>query len=135
MPTPAITPATYKDHPALQITLYTVGALVCCAAIALLFYSYLPPAAYEMFVKEVAGKWKKPVHAVKTVYDVGSLILAVILSLLFFGKLRGIGIGTVVCAFAYGLVIHLFQKLFKKLFRFEDLFPWRKFFDESEEKP
>ena len=122
-------------HPALQILIYVTGALICCASIALLFYSYLPPEAYEMLVKEVAGKWKKPVHTVKTVYDVTSLLLAVILSLLFFGELRGIGIGTVICAFVYGLVIRLFQKIFEKLFRFEDRFPWRKFFDESEEKP
>ena len=122
-------------YPALRISLYVMGALICCAAIALLFYSYLPPEAYEMFVKEVAGTWKKPFPTVKTVYDVVSLILAVVLSLLFFGKLRGIGMGTVICTFAYGPIIHLFQKMLEKLFRFEDRFPWRKFFDESEEKP
>lgn len=118
---------------AMQIIVYVLGVLVCCASLALLFGSYLPPEAYEMLVKEVAQKFKKPVYKIKIIYDYASLALSVILSFIFFGELRGIGIGTVACAFVYGFVIRAFQKLYGKLFRFEDRFKLRKYFEEGEE--
>lgn len=116
----------------VKVIAYVVGAIICCGAIALLFCSYLPPAAYEMFVKEAALKWSKPLDKIKTLYDMASLAVAVILSLAFFGTLRGIGIGTVACTFVYGFLIRIFQKLYHKFFRFEDKLPWRDYFEESE---
>ena len=112
-----------------RILAYSVGALICCASLSLLFTSYLPPEAYEMFVKEIAHRFKKPVHKMKMFYDYGSLAVAIILSLVFFGKLLGIGIGTVVCTIVFGFIIRGFQKLFDKIFKFEDGFKWRSFFE------
>lgn len=125
----ALLPQTFL----LRISLYIVGAVLCCAAIALLFTSYLPPEAYELCVKEVSARLKKPLTTVKTVYDCVSLGVSLVLSLLFFGTIRGIGIGTVICAFCYGSIIRLFQKLYTKHFQFADRFPLRKFFEEREE--
>lgn len=116
----------------LQIVLYIAGTVLCCAAIALLFGTYLPPEAYELCVKEVAFKLGKPIHTVKTVYDCCSLAVALVLSLLFFGTIRGIGIGTIVCAFLYGTLIRQFQRLYFRLFHFTDRFPLRNFFEERE---
>ena len=58
-----------------------------------------------------------------------SLLLAFVLSLALFRGIRAIGIGTVICAFAYGYVIKFFQTVYGKLFRFEDKLPWRKLFE------
>lgn len=118
------------ENAVLQVLLYIVGAVLCCAGLGMLFSTYLPTEAYELFVKELAAKLHKPVTTVKTVYDCCSLALSVLLSFLFFGTLRGIGIGTVVCAFGYGSLIRLFSRLYDKFFRFEDKFPWRKHFEE-----
>ena len=116
----------------LQVAIYILGAVSCCAAIALLFSTYLPPEAYELFVKELSAKLHKPVHTVKTVYDCCSLAFAAILSLLLFDSLQGIGVGTVACALLYGFVIRMFHTLYQKLFCFTDRFPLRKYFEESE---
>ena len=107
---------------AARIIIYIVGMLLCCAGVALLFGCYLPVASHELIVKEVAAKFNFPIHRVKITYDVGCLALAVIASLLLFGRLVGIGIGTVVGAFAYGPIIRLFQRIFDRIFVFEDLF-------------
>ena len=40
----------------IQTIAYILGALISCGSIALLFSSYLPHEAYEMFVKEMAKK-------------------------------------------------------------------------------
>ena len=117
----------------LQVVLYVVGTLLCCGGLAFLFSTYLPPETYELFVKELSHKLKKPVHRVKTIYDCCSLVLAIGLSLLFFGTLRGIGIGTVICAFLYGPLIRLFQKLYSRRLQFVDKFPARKYFEEKED--
>ena len=116
----------------LQVILYAAGAVTCCGGLGLLFTTYLPPEAYELFVKELSAKRKKPIPTIKTIYDCCSLFLAIVLSLLFFGTIRGIGIGTVICAFVYGFLIRLFQKIYGRWFRFTDRFPLRKYFEESE---
>lgn len=121
------------EHTVLQTVLYGVGVLLCCGGLAFLFSTYLPPEAYELFVKELSHKLKKPVHRVKTIYDCGSLALAIGMSLLFFGTLRGIGIGTVLCAFLYGPLIRLFQKLYSRRLQFADKFPLRKYLEEKED--
>lgn len=114
-----------------QIIAYVVGAVICCNALSLLFCSYFPPEAYELFSKEIAAKLHKPVHKVVNVYNLCSLLLAVIFSLALFHNIQGIGIGTVICAFVYGFIINFFQTLYGKLFRFEDKFPWRKYFEDN----
>ena len=124
--------ALLPQNPHLQMVAYVIGAIICCNALALLFSSYLPPEAYELFSKELAAKVNKPVHFVVNFYNLGSLLIAAILSLAFFGKIRGIGIGTVACAFLYGFVIRFFQKVYGKLFCFRDRFPVRKHFEERE---
>ena len=105
---------------AARIIIYIIGMLLCCAGVALLFGNNLPLASHELIVKEVAEKFNLPVHKMKIAYDLGCLTLAVTASLLLFGKLVGIGIGTVVGAFAYGPIIHLFQRIYDKLFIFEE---------------
>lgn len=105
---------------ALRIGSYGLGALLCTAAIALLFRSYLPPAAYELFVKEVAAKFGWKVSRVKLVYDCASCVIAVLLSLLLFGQLEAVGIGTVACAVVYGPLIGLFDRILERHFTFTD---------------
>lgn len=116
----------------VRLGLYGFGVLLSTCAISLLFYSYLPPAAYEMFVKELAQKLGLSVPLLKTVYDCCSLILAVILSLALFGSVQGIGVGTVICALIYGVLIRWFSRLLDRLFQFRDRFELREKFEESE---
>ena len=104
-----------------KLILYVLGFLLCACAISLILRAYLPPAAYELFVKEIAAKKGISFPVVKTVYDCCSLLVAVVLSLLFFGTLRGIGIGTVIGAFLNDLCIRMFTAVFDKLFVFHDL--------------
>lgn len=113
----------------LRIAAYVMGFSLAAAGVAVLFTTYFPPGLYEVFVQEIVAKWDGKLGVVKTVYDVCSLIVAVGLSLLLFGELRGIGIGTVVCAFLNGTLIHLFGKLYARLFTVKDALPWRNFFE------
>lgn len=126
--------ALLPQNPYLQVAVYIVGAIICCSALALLFCSYFPPEAYELFSKEIAAKFNKPVHKIVNFYNLGSLLVSVILSLAFFSGIKGIGIGTVVCSFVYGFIINFFQKTYGKLFDFKDRFAWRERFEEGKIK-
>ena len=117
---------------AMRLTIYVGGVLLCAAGIALLFYAYLPPEAYELFVKEVSARLGLPLHKFKIAYDCTSLVLAVLLSLVCFGKIQGIGIGTVVCAVLNGLLIRMFSKFYEKIWEFRDRFPLRSKLTERE---
>jgi len=123
---------SFPDDVVLKAVAYAGGSVICCMAIAMLFSTYLPPEAYEMIVKEVSAKYNKSIQTVKLAYDIISLAISVVLSLVFFGGFKGIGVGTVVCAFAYGFIINAFQKLYNKVFRFKDGLRLRKYFEESE---
>ena len=114
---------------AVRVGAYVLSIFLCSAGVALLFTPYFPPGLYEVFVQEIVGKWNLKLGVVKTVYDIGSLLVAVAMSLLLFGTLRGIGVGTVVCAFLNGTLIHLFGKLYNRLFTVRDALPWRGFFE------
>lgn len=129
----------------LRIIVYLIGVIIICAAVALLFSAYLPPEAYEMFVKEFSAKFKKPIPKVKMIYDCASLVVAIILCIIllspfkadsFLGVINnfmacGISIGTVACAFINGPIIGLFQRLYSKIFNFKDGLKLRKYFEDT----
>jgi uncharacterized membrane protein YczE len=129
----------------LRIIVYLIGVIIICAAVALLFSAYLPPEAYEMFVKEFSAKFKKPIPKVKMIYDCASLVVAIILCIIllspfkadsFLGVINnfmacGISIGTVTCAFINGPIIGLFQRLYSKIFNFKDGLKLRKYFEDT----
>jgi uncharacterized membrane protein YczE len=61
------------------------------------------------------------------------MVLAIGISLLLFGGIRGIGVGSVVCAFINGALIRACNKLFEQKFEFRDRFALRSRFEEREE--
>lgn len=117
--------ALLPDSMALQLLLYIFGMFLCSFAISLLLISYFPPAAHEMFVKEVSACKSLSLGKLKTVYDCAALALTMVLSLLFFGNIQGIGLGTVICAFINGFFIRSFSNLLKNIFSFQDAFTLR----------
>lgn len=109
----------------LKVILYAVGLWISGMGLSFLFRTYISPEAYDLFVKEMSAAWKIRVDKFKTCYDCASCLIAILLSLLFFGfpPLRGIGIGTVICALLNGTLIRLWSVFFEKRLNFQDAFP------------
>lgn len=114
---------TVPESIVLRCVLFIVGLLICDLGVALYFKSYLPPCCYDMFVRELADKRSLPQPRVKIVYDASSFICAVAMSFIFFGELRGVGIGTVVCVLVNGALIGAYGKLLSKFTDFSPAFP------------
>lgn len=119
------------DHFAIRVLWFVVGSVCCSAAVSLFFHTYISPEAYELIVKELAKKFAWNINKVKTAYDCINTALAVVMSFGFFGigTLRGVGIGTVVCAVFNGLLIGKITVILEKHFRFENKMNWERFFN------
>ena len=105
--------------------------IVCALGVSFLFHTYITPEAYELYVKEIAEKTSKDIHAIKTIYDCCSCLIAVIMSFMFFGFLtfEGVKVGTVFCALINGWLIGKCSKMINKVFEFKDGFNWKEKFD------
>lgn len=115
---------------ALRMVYYLIGMLLCAGGVSLLFHTYIPPEAYELFVKEIAEVLHMDIHRVKTIYDCTSCAISILLSFAFFGLLHfeGIKLGTAFCALVNGTLIGRCSSLFESHFVFEDALPFRRFF-------
>ena len=110
---------------ASRIIFAVVGTLITGFAIALMLRTYIPPAAYEIFVKEIAEAKKIDMAKMKLVFDASMLALTVIL---MFTLLKGffvdiIGPLTVIAAFLNSVLIGFFGKILDKYCDFTPAFP------------
>jgi len=89
---------------------WVLGVSVSSFAIALCLRTYLPPQAYEQFVKNMSNQYHISLPRFKQAFDLGCLITAAVLSFLLFGEIRGLSWGTVLCAVINGPLIGLFGR-------------------------
>ena len=109
-------------------TIFYIGGLLAGSlGVALLFHTYIPLEAYEMFVKDLSEKTGATIPKIKTIYDCCSCALGIILSFAFFGLgvFMGVKWGTIVCAIVNGWLIGRISKWLEKTFQFQDALPLR----------
>lgn len=121
------------DALAVRIAVYAAGFVICAVGVALFFNAYIPPEAYELFVKELSSMLGRDVSRVKTVYDMISCAVGVALSFIFFGlwRFEGVKLGTIICAILNGPLIGLVSKGLNSVFSFRDGLPKLKAFFEK----
>lgn len=104
----------------IRVVWYVLGTVLCSFSVSLFFHTYLSPEAYELIVKQIAGKWGYDINKVKTAYDCFSTVLGIVLSFCFFGfgVFKGVKSGTVLCALINGFLISRFTKLLERHFEF-----------------
>jgi len=120
---------------ALRLFFYLCGMVVCAAGVSMLFNTYIAPEAYELVVKEASAALNRPVHRVKTVYDLCSCALAVVLSFIFFGfgVFEGVKLGTIFCALVNGTLIGLCSRLWRRRMDFCDGLKLRFLFERDQQ--
>jgi len=111
---------------------YILGMVVCAVGVSLLFHTYIPLEAYEMFVKEISARLGMNINKFKTIYDCTSCAVAVIMSFAFFGfgQFEGVKLGTIICALINGRLIGLCSAWFESNFEFADGMKLRSFFEQ-----
>lgn len=110
---------------ASRIAVAAVGTIIIGFAVALMLRTYIPPSAYEIFVKEVAEAKGMDSSKMKLIFDASMLLLTFIL---MFSLLGGfyidiIGPLTVISAFLNSVLIGFFGKILDKYCDFSPAIP------------
>lgn len=89
----------------LQIVCALCGVVCVGVGISMNLVSGFPAAPFDMFSSEISAWLKQPLVKVKTIFDFSCLGLAILFGFLFFGRMMGIGIGTLLSALFTGAII------------------------------
>ena len=116
---------------AVRIVLYAFGMIWCALGVTLLIHTYFSPEAYELFVKEIAGKYSFHFDKAKTIYDCTSCLVAIVMSFAFFGfgRFVGVGFGTIASALLNGWMIGRMSRILESDFEIKDLLGLRKYYE------
>lgn len=119
------------DQFAFRVLWFVMGSVFCATAVSLFFHTYISPEAYELIVKELSRSFSWNINKVKTAYDCINTVLALVMSFVFFGfgVLKGVGIGTIICAIFNGYLIGKITVFLEKYFCFENKMDWERFFN------
>lgn len=69
----------------LRWVMLIVGDLITAFGVACFFRTYMPLQVYELFVAEIAGKFKISIAKIKSGFDISLLIVSVLLAFALFG--------------------------------------------------
>ncbi len=112
---PAFSPAAVGTASMpLRVLLLIVGMVMTSFSIALLFRVYLYPQVYDFFVKGITARYSLDRTRFKQGFDAVCLLVSVAMSFLLFGKLNGVGWGTLLMTVCNGFLIGLFDRLIGK---------------------
>ena len=120
----------------LQFAMLILGDIIIAFGVACFFRTYLPLQVCELFVAEIAAKFKFDINRVKFAYDYSMLAVSLILAFALFGDAKtfdwstilysdfhSIGPGTVITTFLNAPLIALMGKLIDKFMGTSPLFP------------
>ena len=85
--------------------LFIIGSLAISLGVAAFMKSNYPILPFDTFIKEVSMEKNIKYAKFKTGFDLTSFIVSVAMSLMFFGRIKGINIGTLISALALGTII------------------------------
>ncbi len=120
----------------LRWVMLIVGDTVTALGVACFFRTYLPLQVYELFVAEVADRYRFSVNKSKMAFDICCLTVSIILAFSIFGDVKefdwskiystsfhSIGLGTLITTIINAPIITLWGKLLDKFFDYKPLFP------------
>ncbi len=108
-----------------RIVVAAIGTLITGFAIALMLRTYIPPSAYEIFVKEVAEAKNIEVSKMKLIFDASMLFITIVLMFALLGGfyIDILGPLTVIAAFLNSVLIKFFGQIIDKYCDFSPAIP------------
>ncbi len=108
-----------------RIAVAAIGTLITGFAIALMLRTYIPPSAYEIFVKEVAEAKNIEVSKMKLIFDASMLFITIVLMFALLGGfyIDILGPLTVIAAFLNSVLIKFFGQIIDKYCDFSPAIP------------
>jgi uncharacterized membrane protein YczE len=109
-----------------RLLCFVIGFLLLGAGLQILIKCDMPMVVFDLIVKEVTRVKQKKLGVVKTIFDVTVVSLTAGIGLVVFGRLVGLGIGTVLLALFTGAYIQSIDGLVRRVFEFRPLLFGRK---------
>lgn len=108
-----------------RIILAAVGTIVTSLGVAIMLRTYIPPSAYEIFVKEIAEEKGLNMNKFKLIFDASMFAIAIILMFVLIGEFCFDLIGplTLISAFLNSILIAFFGKILDKHVDFSPAIP------------
>ena len=120
----------------LRWVMLLVGDAVTAFGVACFFHTYMPLQVFELFVAEVADRYRLDLHRVKSIFDISLLVISVSLALLLFGDVaefdwsaiyytsfHSLGLGTLVTTLINAPLINLMSRFISRTFDDTARFP------------
>lgn len=109
-----------------RVIVFIVGSIVISIGVAGFMKSNYPILPFDTFVKEITLTKNIKYSKFKTGFDLTCFTISLVLSLIFFGKIKGIHIGTFISAIALGSIIGFCLELMNKYIEGKTIFPEEK---------
>ena len=108
-----------------RIIVATVGTVFSSFGVAVMLRTYIPPSAYEIFVKEIAEEKGLNMNKFKLIFDASMFAIAIVLMFILIGEFCFDLIGplTIISAFLNSILIAFFGKLLDKYVDFSPAIP------------
>ena len=108
-----------------RIALAATGTVITGFAVALMLRTYIPPSAYEIFVREVADSKGIDMSRMKLIFDGSMLLITVVMMFALLGGfyIDILGPLTIISAFLNSVLIGFFGKLLDKYCDFSPAIP------------
>lgn len=109
----------------LRWLMLVIGDVITAFGVACFFRTYMPLQVYELFVAELADRFRLDINKTKLFFDLSLLAISVVLALALFGDLRtfdwansfhSIGLGTLLTTAINSPLIRLMGKLIDRIF-------------------
>ncbi len=124
------------DAVLLRWVMLLVGDAVTAFGVACFFHTYMPLQVFELFVAEVADRYRLDIHRVKSIFDISLLVISVSLALLLFGDVtefdwsaiyytsfHSLGLGTLATTLINAPLIRLMSRFISRAFDDTARFP------------
>ncbi|MBU5678236.1 hypothetical protein KQI88_17645 [Alkaliphilus sp. MSJ-5] len=109
-----------------RIGLFTFGSIVISIGVAAFIKSNYPILPFDTFVKEICLAKNIEIAKFKTGFDLVCFTVSLTFSIIFFGKIKGLHIGTLVSAIILGSMIGECLKIMNKYIEGKSIFPEEK---------
>ncbi len=113
----------------LRWIMLIVGDIITAFGVACFFRTYMPLQVYELFVAEIADRFKLNINKTKWSFDISLLVISIVLALTLFGdassfdwstigysSFHSLGLGTLVTTAINSPIIALLGKIIDRIF-------------------
>lgn len=117
---PSVTPPGAESFGTpLRLVFFLIGSFLVQFTVALSYWTWIEPMVYDFFTVKVSDRFHINRTLFKRLYDLGSFLICLTLTFLFFGKIRGIGVGSVILVFFNGIGIGYCDRFLERHFDFQ----------------